>query len=173
MVPGDIESIVGAILAIVTAALAEKYEGWKKIALWITFVLSVIGIGGVQIHERHSRKEPPTLGEITEAFDKKLAERRIDAQPIIPKEKNPSASEIASALAAKIPPRIHLDSPDPFREFNQSQFIDMGQKLLIKIKPFAGEIRKYSASPGAQMSDAPNRMEYKEFMLTYFDDAER
>ena len=49
---GIAEIILGAIVTIVVAALAEKSEGRKKKALWITFVVCVILLAALQIVER-------------------------------------------------------------------------------------------------------------------------
>jgi hypothetical protein len=50
------EIILGAGLTIVVAVLAEKYEGWKKKALWIIFVLLVIALAIVQISGRAAER---------------------------------------------------------------------------------------------------------------------
>lgn len=45
----SVEIIIGAILTIVVAALAERYEGRKKNALWACFVVLVVSLATVQI----------------------------------------------------------------------------------------------------------------------------
>jgi hypothetical protein len=69
-----LEIIVAAIVTIVVALLAEKYEGRVKLGLWITFVSLVVVLTGAQIIGKHrAEKAESAKDEATRSWQRQTS----------------------------------------------------------------------------------------------------
>jgi hypothetical protein len=98
---GTVEVIIGAILTVVLAVLAEKYEGRVRVALWVAFVLLVIGLAIVQIvGKRRLEQAEVTKDSATKRWQQQISGKLDDLKSQVPSnERQQAAIELKRKLA--------------------------------------------------------------------------
>ena len=151
------EYILGAIVTIIVAALAEKSEGWKKKALWGVFVFSVVGLAGIQIYGRSDVERENKSLEETKKIESE--EQRKNLTAVISQMSNLTAAinqlqqrPPVTTIIRERPPKPPATEEEKLRQMSNSEFRQYAMDWAKKLRDFE---TKYENADRAKFLSMP------------------